>query len=541
MDSALVLPMPLVLNTNLPSLSAQRNTTVAGNQLGVALQRLSSGLRINSAKDDAAGLAISERMTAQVRGQQTAVRNANDAISLAQTAEGAMQSMAEILQRGRELSVQAANGTNSASDRKALEEELDQLMLELDRISETTQFNGTKLLDGSFVAQDFQVGANAVQTITVSVPSLSKEMLGYHLLSSRGGEPDALTAGKAAVGSMNWSGTLAYDANIDMLFPAGTLGVGDATLNIGAGASAGEVAAQINGATAETGLKAEAYTSVAFAMMPYGGNHQVELRLVAGDDYSKAAAVSFAWDGSDALARQAMDAINAVSSQTGVIAEDFLPGSMTPHGEASFRLSSTTGETLHVLNDSAPAVEMYLLHADWSDAKPFWLRDLTYPKPGGGGVGAFGTDDVWAVGMVRIESFDGQATISGDGFYDMFGDPFGHFLQGAAGTNQFLTLDKVSFASSTSASRSLKIFDGALQQLSRSRAELGAIQSRLEATVSNLQGSVENLAASRSRIQDADFAAETARLTRQQILQQAGTAMLAQANQLPQQILTLLK
>ena len=347
------------------------------------------------------------------------------------------------------------------------------------------------------------------------------------------------------MGLMNQSGTVAYDANIDSLLPSGTLGIAGASVNIASGSSAAAVAAQINSATSSTGATAEAYTSVAFGVMPIATNQQVTLRLVAGDDYSKAEQVTFEWDGSDQVAQAAMQAINAVAAKTGIVAEDFISGSRVGNGEASFRLSSTSGETLHVLNDSVPATELVLRNADWTDTKPFTLLDLTWEKPGGNGTGVFGSDDVWVVGRVRMDSTSGPISISPDGFYDIFGDPYGHFLPESGGTlpptSDIVSLEDVSFESASSASKSLKVFDGALQQVSNARAELGAIQSRLETTISNLQTSTENLSASRSRIQDADFAAETASLTRQQILQQAGTVMLVQANQVSQQILSLLK
>lgn len=176
--------MALTISTNVPSLNAQRN--LSANQAGLAttMQRLSSGMRVNTAKDDAAGLAISERMLTQVKGMDAAKRNVNDGISLAQVAEGSMQKMTEILQRGRELAVQAANGTNSRSDRQALFAEYSQLLQEFERMSQTANFNGHKLLDGSFTAQTFQVGANAGQTIDVSVPALKANTLGFHSASS---------------------------------------------------------------------------------------------------------------------------------------------------------------------------------------------------------------------------------------------------------------------------------------------------------------------------------------------------------------------
>lgn len=521
--------MPLILNTNSPSLNAQRNLNTSANGLSIALQRLASGLRINSAKDDAAGLAISERMTSQVRGQQAAARNANDAISLAQTAEGAMQEMSNILQRCRELSVQAANGTNSRSDRQALEQELTQLLAEFDRISTTTEFNGTKLLDGSFTGQNFQVGANSGEVIGVSIPNLRKDELGYYRLTSSASpiQNSAILGGSSSVTFFN----VGYDFwNLNDR----TMEINGQVINVPQNTSAGELSNKINAIQDKTNVTANAYTNIGF----YADNGLITLRLVAGEDYSKAKTVSFNWDGSDSSVQAAMRAINAVSSQTGVVAEDFLSDQRMPGAGGMFRLASQEGKTLHVMNDSDPSLRITFQDSDWNDFQGPILNGFYYTQ-GSGGNGVFGTDDMFAVGGITLESSSSIDFVA-DGYLDVYGDPYG-FFQPDDVDQSLVSLSDVSFVSAYSAGQSIKVFDGALQQLSNARAELGAIQSRLETTISNLQTSTENLSASRSRIQDADFAAETAALTRQQILQQAGTAMLAQANQIPQQILTLLK
>jgi len=374
--------LPLILNTNSPSLNAQRNLSTSANGLSTALQRLSSGLRINSAKDDAAGLAISERMTSQVRGQQVAARNANDAISLAQTAEGAMQEMSNILQRCRELSVQAANGTNSRSDRQALEQELNQLLAEFDRISTTTEFNGTKLLDGSFSGQNFQVGANAGEVLGVSIPNLRKDELGCYCLTSSASsiQNSAILGGSSSVTFFNVN----YDFwNLNDR----TMEINGQVINVPQNTSAGELSKKINAIQDKTNVTANAYTNIGF----WANNGLITLRLVAGEDYSKAKTVSFNWDGSDSSVQAAMRAINAVSSQTGVVAEDFLPDERMPGVGAMFRLASKEGETLHVMNDSDPSLGIVFQDSDWNDFQGP-THNLFYYTQGSGGNGVFGTE-----------------------------------------------------------------------------------------------------------------------------------------------------
>ncbi|MDX1549428.1 MAG: flagellin [Lysobacter spongiicola] len=379
-----------VINTNVMSLNAQRNLTTNSADLGTTIQRLSSGLRINSAKDDAAGLAISERFTTQIRGMDQAARNANDGISLAQTAEGAMGEIGNNLQRIRELAVQSANATNSSDDRAALQKEVDQLLSEIDRVADTTNFNGTKLLNGDASSFVFQVGANAGDTITVNTP---------------------------------------VDANIAAL--GGTISVSTAESSAISGLGTGAVAA---------------------------GSLTIN-----GTDIGPLDAVGTA----SQRAAQVANAINNVSTETGVNA----------------RVNESTGK-LELSSDAA-----------------FTLG---------------GTDDGTLTG------FDGAgAAVSVDNT-----------------TTGIATLDISSYAG---AELAMKQVDAALKEVNDGRADLGAVQNRFSSVVTNLQTSSENLSAARSRIMDADYAKETANLSRTQILQQAGTAMLAQANQSSQSVLSLLR
>ena len=392
--------MASIINTNISSLTAQRNLSMSQSSLATSMQRLSSGLRINSAKDDAAGLAISDRMTSQIRGMNQAVRNANDGISLAQTAEGALGEVANNLQRIRELSVQSANATNSASDRTALQAEVTQLASEIDRVSKQSDFNGTKLLDGTFSAQLFQVGANAGQTIGISkIANTTAGALGnVKFAADRVGVTAAVAT---AAGSM--SGLILNGVTINTI----SYKNGDTAAQVGAATAAG-----INAQMGETGLRATADATTGAITLE---------SLKAGKDYT------------------------------------FTAGTLT------------------------------------------------------GGVTAVGLGGTVATAVT------------------------------AAATTSFSFLSNVDVTSVKGAQQALEIVDAALTQVSGSRAELGAVQNRFTSVVTNLQTNAENTSASRSRIQDADFAAETANLSRAQILQQAGTAMVAQANQLPQTVLSLLK
>lgn len=394
--------MAQVINTNVMSLNAQRNLNSTSASMATTIQRLSSGLRINSAKDDAAGLAISERFTTQIRGLDVASRNANDGISLAQTAEGSMVEIGNNLQRIRELSVQSANATNSATDREALNSEVKQLTSEIDRVANQTSFNGTKLLDGSFSGALFQVGADAGQTIGINS---------------------------------------IVDANVDSL------------------GKAGFAATQTGSAALASGT---ATASGSFSGMSVNGTSIASVAVAVGDT------------GSD-ISKKIAAAINDKLDQTGVYAS----------------VDSTTG-----------ALKLESLKAS---------KDFSFTA--GSATGATGV----------TFSNAGIATSA----------------TAVAGTTN--TLKDLDISTFSGAQKALEIVDKALTAVNSSRADMGAVQNRFTSTIANLSSTSENLSASRSRIRDTDYAKETAELTRTQILQQAGTAMLAQAKSVPQNVLSLLQ
>ncbi len=401
--------MPQTINTNIASLNAQRNLNMSQSSLATSMQRLSSGLRVNSAKDDAAGLAIAERMNTQIRGLNVAARNANDGISLAQTAEGALGKVGDMLQRMRELAVQASNDTNSVDDRKALQAEVAQLRDEINRVAKTTNFNGARLLDGSFSAATFQVGANSGENITVAALT------------------DTSAQGLASVSYGKATTTAVTSGEIGSFATAVT--AGSLTITVG---------------------------SIDYPLSALAPARSAEERL-----------------------GQTVEAINRRTADTGVTA--FLKKNQA-NGEYTLEVRSSkvdsTGTALGVSSAGFSTL-------------------VTGVSAGGFDIPAGGVTES-GIEAMTIETVEG-------------------------------------------AWLALKQIDDSLDQVNGARATLGAVQSRFENAVSSIMIQSENTAASRGRIMDADFAAETASMSRAQILQQAGTAMVAQANQLPQQVLSLLK
>ena len=516
--------MASTINTNVQSLTAQRNLSMSQTSLATSMQRLSSGMRINSAKDDAAGLSISDRMTAQIRGANQAGRNANDGISMAQVAEGALGSAGSILQRVRELAVQSSNATNSSSDRSALNAEVVQLTSELNRIAQTTQFNGQNLLDGSFGSSTFQVGANANQTITATTANFTTSKYG----NNRMGSVVAATAGAAGdlVAGSGVPGTSATASNapIAATLAAGsnilgeTLTVngasGTASVTVAPGDSAKNVAANINAKTSSTGVTATARTEIdAKGFLP-GGSYSLD---VLSDNATTAVNISFTVGAANADGLAAgITAFNDKSSQTGITAKLNTAGT-------GITLTNASGNDMLISNRSV-ATSVITVGAQGPIA--------------GLPAGSLATS-AYVTGAITIDSdktFSISSTVSN-------GAKTGFFTAAAvvAGASQLQAASTMDVSTVDAATRTLTTVDSALSAVNSQRASFGALQSRFETTIANLQSTSENLSASRSRIQDADFAMETANLSRSQILQQAGTAMVAQANQLPQGVMALLK
>jgi flagellin len=485
--------MSSVINTNVASLNAQRNLSASQNSLNTSIQRLSSGLRINSAKDDAAGLAISDRMNSQIKGMNQATRNANDGVSMAQTAEGALASSGDMLQRIRELAVQSSNSSNSSSDRKALQTEVTQLTSELNRIAGTTEFNGQKLLDGTMGTANFQVGANANQLISMTGANFTTSTYGDNRLDA-----DALAT--TATNTSVAGGTMTINGY-----------QGTAAVAINANSTAQAAAQQINNSSATTGVTATAKTD---SLLTGVAGKSYTFALTS--DNSSAVNVSFQV-GSNGTAddyASAISAVNAQTAKTGVTASY----DATNKG---LKLTNAAGNDISLVNNSSDATATATLDT--------YKKDGTTPVSGGGALSlaASGGTGV-AKGQITLDS---EQSFSTD-------DQSGFTLGTTSTLNSVANIDVSTF---DGAQLAIKTADAALSAVNNQRAQLGALQSRFGSAISNLQSSTENLSASRSRIVDTDFASETANMSRGQILQQAGTSMLAQANSLPNGVLSLLR
>ncbi|WP_370661182.1 flagellin [Pseudoalteromonas distincta] len=488
--------MMISVNTNVSSLNAQRNLSQSGSDLATSMERLSSGMRINSAKDDAAGMQISNRLTSQINGLGVAQRNANDGISMAQTAEGAMQASTDILQRMRELALQSANGSNSSEDRGALQKEVTALQDELTRIAETTSFGGQQLLNGSFGTKNFQVGSNANESITLSLKSTAAEEIGGYKAQLEG-------AANTGFGGVVANTTLALAASTvatgDLTFTTDSV---DTKVTIAAKSSAKDAADAINLKSGEHGVTAQASTEVKLGAASAGGNISFKLN---GTDIAATAVTA---TDQSALAK----AINDKSGETGVVAT-------YNSDDYSINLKSADGENI--------TVDTYLNSAGGT-------ADLT-------GIDSNGDANATAVtltsGAADSATITGTLSLSSSKTFSVSGDTT------LTATTQAAELNKVSeikLGTESGAQSALAVIDGALAQIDDQRADLGAVQNRFNYTISNLANIQENVSASRSRIQDTDFATETAEMTKNQILQQAGTSILSQANQLPQAALSLL-
>jgi len=498
--------MALAVNTNLLALNGQRNLNRSAQGVSSALQRLSSGLRINSAKDDAAGLAISSRMTSQVRGLNQAIRNANDGISVAQVAEGALQEVTNSLQRMRELAVQSANDTNSSSDRASLQAEVSQLQNEITRIADTTEFNGTKVLDGSFTNAKFQVGFRANQTINISIGNTAANTVGNNSVTGDSADASGINSATAAAADVTG---VANRVTAQTLTISGSLG--QDTVGVTLGETAANIATGINDKTSTTGVTATAKTTATLSTISTGAT----TFKLAGDD-GTLVSISAATTGSGTGLDPLVQAINDASSTTGITAE---------RSSNSITLTNSNGADIKIQDVLIAGSGTLKFTGDNSDATAQTLGAAT------------STDSSVVGGTVTLaaeKSFSVSSSVA---------DSAGSLVAAGAATAVGSSLSKVSdvnIGTQTGANSALDVIDGALSFVNSVRGDLGAIQNRFTSTISNLQNVTENVSAARSRIQDADFAQETSNLTKNQILQQAGISVLAQANQLPSTVLKLL-
>lgn len=483
--------MALTVNTNVASLNTQKNLNRASDALSTTMQRLSSGLKINSAKDDAAGLQISNRLTSQINGLNVATKNANDGISIAQTAEGAMQESTNILQRMRELALQSANGSNSAEDRASLQAEYSQLTTELTRIANTTTFGGRNLLDGSFGTTSFQVGANANETINVTLGNVSATNIGSQQVQTTAITPSAsgVTGGSITV---TGSGTTK-------------------TVTVEEGASAAEIAKLLDGAV--TGLSASARTVAS---------------LDVDADTASTSPANFSIKVGDS---KAIDMIGVTDNAS--LAEQLSSNA------SALGISVNFNEDTDELSITSDTGENIVFGAVSTTGVTTEYGGVTVNvQDGSGKYAASGTaidEDFIATGAVELNSSKSYS-LAGAGVDGLFAK-----TGTTTASSKLTSVADSSITTAEGAQSAIAVIDKAISNIDTQRADLGAVQNRFDSTVSNLQSIVENSTSARSRIQDADFAAETAELTKQQTLQQASTAILAQANQLPSAVLSLLQ
>ncbi|MFK3944986.1 flagellin N-terminal helical domain-containing protein [Pseudomonas fulva] len=568
--------MALTVNTNITSLGVQKNLNRASEALGTSMSRLSSGLKINSAKDDAAGLQIANRLTSQIKGLSVAMKNANDGISIAQTAEGAMQESTSILQRMRELSLQSANGSNSDDDRTSLQQEFTALTGELTRIANTTTFGGRNILDGSFQNVGFQIGSSANETISFGMTDISATGL-------KGSFSEAKTDGAATdlsavvTGAVAPAGATTYSAAaVTFTQPAAgetvdlTLNGAATPISITETDDTDSVVAKINAANTganATGVSATKDAAGAIVMSSSATFTATASNATTPANLSGFAAtatvtpttgftsdISFNINGTTvgATAGQDMDdvlaAINAETTNTGVAAT-LKDGRLT--------LTSTDGKAINLTNGTGAAGQGALakvgLSAGTTEAK--LVADTSISLNGTEVKFKKGDTLDSIITSINTASTGVTASKNADNTLNLFSAKNITIADGSQGTGlaalgltagsttaitQEATVSSLSITTAADSQKSIQALDAAIAQIDSQRAQLGAVQNRFDSTVANLNSISENSTAARSRVQDADFASETAELTKQQTLQQASTAILSQANQLPSSVLKLL-
>ena len=495
-----------VINTNLSALIAQNAARASETQSAQSMERLSTGLRINSAKDDAAGLAIATRMTSAIRGLGMSLKNASDGISMAQTAEGALGNITDALQRLRELAVQSANGSNSNTERSFLDSEALGLVAEVARIGSQTNFNNSKLLNGTFGTQTFQLGyLTADSMVFAGIDDSQASALGSHKLVMDGtglGDLVAATTNNALTNTVS-------NASTSTLTTAG--GGTTAAIAIAAGDSAKQVATKIN--TAANAIGVSAVATNAATLSGVAANGTISFTLSGAASASVTAAIT---NTSDLTALAA--AINGVSNSTGITATF-----ANPSVKNSIQLTSNDGSDIKIAN---------YVHSATANTT---FGEGPVELAGGSGVTTTLTNTNHTSvksGIVTLSSTKGAITTA-SGNTTIFSS--------ATQTGTFANVQGISIGTQSGASAALSVIDSALTQVNNSRANLGGLINRFEASISSQSNSIMNLSESRSRILDADYAKETSLLAKSMIIQQAATAMLGQANQNPRLVLHLLK
>lgn len=575
--------MPLVINTNVAAINSQRQLMNSGGALDKAMERLSSGQRINSAKDDAAGLAISNRMTSQIRGLDQAIRNANDGISMIQTAEGAMQEVTNILQRMRELSIQSANGIYADADRATLNAETQQLKLELDRIADTTSFNGQILLDGSIGKTNLQVGSEANQTIEISVGSFNTSSLG----GLSGDTVGEATTGLAALNLLTAGDLIINDTSVAALTTGTTLNNTLALMNAsldGKGALASAMV-EVVGTSTGSGVLVAGTSSLTITVVD--GDNLTQSYVLTGTNSLKELVAKI--NNETGVEASISDSGRMILNQTGALSITIADSSTNNEasgladGPVNFSLvftdTSADKRGVKIEQGTISAAEILALGIDMQDdnknlqgatvaaaASVLNKGDLiingveieAITLPGATAAANLAeliikiNEQSAATGVVAFAGIGTSnlafRSVTGEEISIKYGEgAVAATVAGQTGLQERNasegggSVTSIDISTAEGAQKSIAILDRAINQVNDTRAGLGAANNRLEFTVNNLANVSEKTAASRSRIVDADFAAETAALSRAQVLQQAATAMLAQANARPEQVLSLLR
>lgn len=549
--------MPQIINTNISSINAQRNLNRSQGALQTSLQRLSSGLRINSAKDDAAGLAISNRFQTQVRGLNVAIRNANDGISFAQTTESALDEISTALQRMRDLSVQSANDTNSSSDRISLQAEVSQLVQEIDRIAKTTTFNNRPVLDGSSETISFQIGANANQTVSVAGVDARSASLGQQpgIVQSTGNRVFLVDGGDAGTqgvqeGANGVSDISDFTVRLDSVANLDAINIADAAY--GGNLSSASIASLTDRTASDYGTGLAKTIADRINSVRKGGEASMQ------GVYATAKTV---FRGADIIAGDYSGTIDANSDSSGIGTGALNNGDLVINGvdvgPVEFLAKDSSGALTRAINAKSDVTgvtasvdrngELVLTAEDGRDIILSTSSAQVSNDLFGGGdelnVDRFDANftDLRVTGRVTVTGTD-TLNFEGNNIAELGMDANGLADDGSEANVQAIgTIASADITTIDGANRLITSVDSALDQINSIRGQLGAIQNRFESTVRNLSSISEALSAANSRILDADFAAETANLSKNQVLQQAGISVLAQANALPQQVLSLLQ
>ncbi|MFV3014634.1 flagellin [Pseudomonas sp. KHB2.9] len=547
--------MALSVNTNITSLGVQKNLNKASDALSQSMNRLSSGLKINSAKDDAAGMQIANRLNNQVKGLNVAIANANNGVSIAQTAEGAMQESTNTLQRLRELALQAANGDKSDADRVSLQQEFTAKVGELNRIASTTTFGGRNLLDGSFNNVAFQIGANANETISFGMTDISSTALkgNYSEAKANGTAMAGLTA--TSVGSP-LSASVTGTA-VATLTAASTFTVNGTTVNLAIGATGADAAKAINdagisgvSATVDAGAKLTIKSSNANLVLAGAGLADVGLTAATTKpEDTLVAAGTIKVNGQD-VSMLATDKVSDVLTKIKAVAG--IADAKINNGRVE--VTSKDGKDVVLSNKTSGALSVLGLSSGTSQAKldadtSINLNGVEVKfKKGDTSDAIVSSINSASTGVTASKNADGTLALFADKNIVVADGSAGTGLQKlglTAGTTNAVTLETsvsdLNVLSAASSQQAIQALDDAMQQIDSQRSQLGAVQNRFASTVANLQSISQNSSAAKGRVEDADFASEAAELTKQQTLQQASTAILSQANQLPSSVLKLLQ